>query len=448
MPRSLLASLTNAVRNLRYSYLFLPGLIALAFSVLAIVLTNVDRAGGSNGVATLFPAGPPAARSVLATIGATLATIVGVAFSITIVSLQLVSQQFTPRALRGFLGDRLNQTVAGIFIGGFLYSLIALRTIEEGRDPFVPGLTVTVGVAIAFVALAFLLVFVHHMGHSIDVSTIVSRIAETTTRSLEQLYPETYGDFADSHDPAALAESWHAERRPVVVHPEQPGFVQALDDLPSTISGRSFRIEVLVAPGDFVTTRHPLANVWTSADGEECARALRRAIVVSSQRDMNQDVGYGVRQLADIAVKALSPSVNDPTTATTCIGYLQEILERLATRPLPGRVRRFSKQDVTMIMRRDEFCDYLDALVQIGRYSTSDARAVEALLRAASRVADAANEAGRTSDARAAADAGVRIARRALSSGALDDAERSEIERIVDVLVRGSPAAPAAGTAT
>ena len=238
MPRSLLATLTNALRNLRYSYLFLPGLIALGFVLLAAILTNVDRAGGSDGVASLFPAGAPAARIVLSTIGASLATVVGVAFSITIVSLQLVSQQFTPRALRGFLGDRLNQTVAGIFIGGFLYSLVALRTIEEGRDPFVPGLTVTVGVATAFVALAFLLVFVHHLGHSIDVSNIVSGIAEATTRSLDRLYPETYGEAVDSDDPAALAERWHAERPPVAVHADRPGFVQALDDLPSTISGR------------------------------------------------------------------------------------------------------------------------------------------------------------------------------------------------------------------
>ncbi len=421
-------------RALVRGFWFLPAFVALAFVVVAFVLLAIDGGAARRGGEFVFGGDADAARQILAVIAGSLITVAGVAFSITIVSLQLVSQQFTPRALRGFLGDRLNQTVAGVFIGGFLYSLVALRTIEEGPDPFVPGLTVSVGVAIAFVALGFLLVFVHHMGHSIDVANIVSRVAEKTTRALEQLYPETYGDAADSEDPAVLSQAWHREHRPFVVYPDRPGFVQALDDVPTTISGRSFRLEVLVAPGDFVTRRHPLANVWSDADEERCARAMRRAIAVAAEREMEQDVGYGVRQLADIAVKALSPSVNDPTTATTCIAYLQDILERLATRPMPARVRRFPDQDVTVIMRRDEFDDYLEALVQIGRYATSDARAVEALLHAASRVTEAATEAGRTDDARAAADVGLRIGQRALAAGALDDAERGEVERLVDAL--------------
>ncbi|MBW3593679.1 MAG: DUF2254 domain-containing protein, partial [Actinobacteria bacterium] len=310
MPRSLVATLTNALRNLRYSYLFLPGLIALAFSLVAIALTTVERVVGGDELVSIFPAGPEAARSVLTTIGATLATIVGVAFSITIVSLQLVSQQYTPRAVRGFLGDRLNQTVAGIFIGGFLYALVALRTVEDAPDPFVPRLTVTISVVIAFVALAFLLVFVHHMGHSIDVANIVSRIGGATIDSLDPLYPDSYGE-PDDVDAAALVQEWHSGDSPTVVRPDRPGFVQALDDIPGTISGRSFRIELLVSPGDFVTERHPLANVWTNGDGAECAKAVSRAIAVASEREMTQDTAYGIRQLVDIAVKALSPGMND-----------------------------------------------------------------------------------------------------------------------------------------
>ncbi|MDQ3669062.1 MAG: DUF2254 domain-containing protein, partial [Actinomycetota bacterium] len=131
MPRSLLAALTNALRNLRYNYLFLPGVIALGFAALAVGLTWVDRTGGDDGALALFPAGPPAARAVLATIATAVATIAGVSFSITVVSLQLVSQQFTPRALRGFLGDRLNQTIAGVFVGVFVYCLVALRAVQE-----------------------------------------------------------------------------------------------------------------------------------------------------------------------------------------------------------------------------------------------------------------------------------------------------------------------------
>ena len=437
MPRSLLASLTNALRSLRYSYLFLPGLIALAFSLVAAVLTSIERSVGGDELLSLFPAGPEAARSVLTTIGATLATIVGVAFSITIVSLQLVSQQYTPRAVRGFLGDRLNQTVAGIFIGGFLYALVALRTVENSPDSFVPRLTVTISVVIAFVALAFLLVFVHHMGHSIDVANIVSRIGETTIGSLNPLYPDSYGE-PDDVDPAALVREWRSGGPPTVVHPDRPGFVQALDDIPGTIAGRSFQIELLVSPGDFVTERHPLAHVWTDADGTECAKAISRAIAVTSERDMAQDPGYGVRQLADIAVKALSPSVNDPTTATTSIGYLQDVLERLAVRRWPAQVRRFADRDVTIVMRRNEFEHYLEPLLQVGRYVTSDARVAVALLNATVRIAEAASDAARPKHARAAVAAGSRIAERVLRSDDLDAVERGEVEEILERLERAT----------
>ncbi len=430
MPRSLLAGLTNHLRNLRYNYLALPGLIAVALAALAAGLTQVDRLGGDNGVLALFPAGPPAARAVLQTIATAVATVAGVSFSITIVSLQLVSQQFTPRALRGFLGDRLNQTVAGVFIGVFLYSLVALRSVED--DGFMPGLTVSVGVALAFVALALLLVFVHHMGHSIQVETIAREIGDETLAASSELYPSSYGEPVADEDPEELVERWRSEEEPTVVYPERPGYVQSLDDVPGTISGGSFRVEILVAPGDFVTERHPLVHVWTTADRDECAKALRRAIAIGADRDLKQDVGYGIRQLTDIAVKALSPSINDPTTATTCIGYVQAILERLAESPPPATVRRFPEQDVTMVMRRDAFADYLEALIQISRYATADARAVNALLHAALRVAQAAEAAEAPSYAQAARDAGARIARRSLRSDALDEHEREAIAALCD----------------
>ena len=431
MPRSLLAALTNRLRNLRYNYLFLPGLLALAFAALAAGLTHVDRLGESEGVLALFPAGPPAARTVLATIATAVATVAGVAFSITIVSLQLVSQQFTPRALRGFLGDRLNQAIAGAFVGVFLYCLVALRAVAEGEEAFLPGLTVSVAVGLAFMSLALLLVFIHHMGHSIQVSNIAKGIADATTAAARRPYPGSYGAAVEDEDADALVAQWEQEARPTVVHPEEAGFVQSVDNVPAAIEGRSFRVELLVTPGDFVTPRHPVARVWTGADPDACAKALRRAIAVTSERDLEQDVGYGVRQLADIAVKALSPSVNDPTTATTCIGYLQGILELLAAQPEPSLVRRYGREDVTLVLRRDTFPDYLEALVQISRYATSDARVVQALLQAALRVAQAAAEADAGGKAAAAARVGTRIARRALGSDRLDAEEREAVAEML-----------------
>jgi len=250
MPRSVIGAFVNALTNLRYNYLVLPGLIAIALALLGGGLARLDRIGGSEGLLAIFPAGAPAAQTVLSTIATSVATVAGVAFSITIVSLQLVSQQFTPRALRGFLGDRLNQTVAGVFIGVFLYCLAVLRTIEQGDDAFVPELTVAVGVALAFLAFALLLVFVHHMGHSIQVSNIAKRIADETLAATSEPYPSTYGEPLGHVDPGELVDRWEREAKPTVVYPEKAGFIQSVDDIPATIAGDGFRAELLVVPHD------------------------------------------------------------------------------------------------------------------------------------------------------------------------------------------------------
>lgn len=434
MPRSVLATITKWLRMLRYNYLFLPGVIALGFAALAFVLLALERAVDSTGIERLFPAGAPAARAVLTTIAGSLATIVGVAFSVTIVTLQLVSQQFTPRAVRGFLGDRVIQTVAGVFVGVIVFCLVTLRAVEEGEEPFVAGMTVTVAFLLAVFALGMLLVFIHHVAQSIQASEITRRIGDETATALSQLYPESYGD-AEDEDADALVGEWASEAEPTVVFPLEPGFVQAVGHIPATVEGERFRLELLVAPGDFVTMRSPLARVWSDGDGDECARAIRRAVTVAAERDLHQDVGYGIRQLADIAVRALSPSVNDPTTAATAVGYLQYILEQLAGRAWPARVRRFPDREVTIVMRRDAFEELLDALVQIGRYAT-DARTVDSLLRACLRVRDAAVEAGAPERAAAVERCGARIAARSLERGTLDPVEHEQVEELREALHR------------
>jgi uncharacterized membrane protein len=435
VSRSLIASVENRLRNLRYSYLFTPAIVALAFAGLAVLMTSIDDVTGRGFSERTFPGGATAARNVLATIATSLATVAGVSFSITVLSLQLVSQQFTPRALRTFLGDRLNQVVAGIFIGVFLYCLVVMRSIPDDA-PFEAGASVLLAMALAFVALGALLVFISNMGRSIQVSDISDRIGHGTLRSIGRLYPEEYGRPLRSEDAEELVRAWRGEREPALVFPERPGFVQALDDLPTTIEGDSFRVHVLVSPGDFVTEAHPLAAVWTDADAEECAVALRRGIAVTAERDLEQDTGYGIRQLADIAVKALSTSVNDPTTATTCIGYLQAILERLAQRAWPADVRRIDERDVTIVFRTTRFDEYTESFVQIGRYA-QDARVVHALLRACLRVAEAAERVGADDRVEIVRAVAGRILARADD---LDEAEREQMEETIRRLPAGQPA--------
>ncbi|MCA1599746.1 MAG: DUF2254 domain-containing protein, partial [Chloroflexi bacterium] len=187
-------------------------------------------------------------------------------------------------------------------------------------------------------------------------------------------------------DGADLVREWRAEDAPCLIYPARPGYVQsiALDDLIRSIDragGR--RLYLAVCPGDFVAPQTHIAEIWLAAGpAGQIEDAVHHQIVVVSQRDMHQDADFGVRQLADIALKAMSPGINDPTTAVTAIGYLGAILARLARHELPSPVRRDGGSPVTVVVRQRTFEEYVEVLVEVGRVSTTNARVAGALLEA------------------------------------------------------------------
>jgi uncharacterized membrane protein len=182
------------------------------------------------------------------------------------------------------------------------------------------------------------------------------------------------------------------------------------------------RVEVRVAAGDFVTERTPLATLRPApADRDAFERAARGCVSVTSERTLEQDAAFGMRQLADIALRAISPSLNDPTTAVACIRYLGACLERLATQALPPRERRVG--EATVLVRRRSFAEYVEPLIELSRYASADARVVIALLEALAGAAEAAREEG--AEARVAT---LREAAATVSEPALE-AARTERDR-------------------
>jgi uncharacterized membrane protein len=437
---ALLHGLRARLRGLRYGLLLVPGGITLALLGLGIVLSTVERQSGFRGFDVLFEGDPSTARTTLTTIAGAVATVAGVSFSITIVTLQLVSQQFSPRALRTFLADRITQVMVGTFVGTFAYVLAVLRVVRDrgsGHESFVPAVSVSVGMLLAVASLAVLLVFLHHMARVIQVSEMSAEITRATLSSLDTIFPETFGE-AEDEDPEPLLDRWRAEREPRRVMPSRPGYIQSvmLDDLPRHFGGPGARLHVTAPPGAFVGLQDPLAEIWPAGEDSGLERAVRAAVVVHSSRDVFQDPLYGIRQLADIAVKAISPAVNDPSTAWTNIRYIGSIVERLAGRAFPSRVRRYEVDggEVVVVVDRAEFEDYIDiGFVQIGRYSSGDARVVGVLLEMLWDVAAAAVAAGaheRLEPVLAAAEA--------IAGPALEDVrtehDREEIRRRLDAV--------------
>jgi len=370
--------------NLSQSLGFIPGFIVLVFAVLGIVLVQVDGSINFDGVEVLFKGDGPAARTVLSVVAGSLITVAGLTFSITMVVLQLASTQFSPRILRTFFGDRVVQITIGTYVGTFVYSLLVLRAVGSyGEADFVPRLSVTIASLLGIFAVVLLIVFLHHVSQMVQVSQVVANIAKATLARIDIIYPEGYGKASETDSSSDLRDQWRLQEPGRVLAP-QAGYVQriGLDGLAEGVAPHAERVAVLVCPGDFVSAETPVAEIWPTEATDDCEYVLLDVMVIASERDLQQDVDFGVRQLADIAIKSMSPGINDPATAVMCVGYLGAIFARLTERASASPVREYPDQDLTVIVRERQFSEYLEAMLQINRYVAGDTWVIAEMLKA------------------------------------------------------------------
>ncbi len=433
---------------------FIPAALALAYVFLALGLIAIDRSAGDGGVDAAFGGDAEAARGILSTIAGSLITVAGLTFSLTIVVLTLVSSQFSTRVVRNLLADRVNQIVAGSFTGLFAFCLIVLRTVRDPPPPepdFVPALSVTVSIVLALFSLAMLLVFIHHMGTSIQAPQIAARVGRATLAAIEQLYPEPYGHAVETTG-EALVEEWEADGEPRLVFPKRSGYVReiVLEDIPEHLgeAGAHVHVHVCVCPGEFITQNQAILAVWLANDlTDDAVEALRRTCHVAKARDLRQDAAYGIRQLADVALKALSPGINDPTTAETCVSYLRAVLEEVAGRASPPDVRVDPDSGIVLVVRRFTFDELVsDAFDEVARYSAANARVAVAVLDALAGVAAVAVQARAYERTTVVLQVGRAAAEAALTE-ARTERDRAAVQRALERLegVTGGPARPPGG---
>ena len=331
--------------NLRTSFWFVPSMIVAVSIVLAVALIEVDSSGSERWLARwprMFGAGAEGARGMLSTIAGSMMTVVGVTFSMTLVTLALASSQYTSRILRNFMGDRVMQVVLGIFTGIFTYCLIVLRTIRSGDEGgFVPSLAVSFAVVLAIGGIVALIFFIHHIASSIQASSIVASVAAETMVAVDRLFPEKLGegpaDDAEDQAPPALPErKWQA------VPVNGNGYIQSVDNATLLRLARENKTIVRMERGigEFVVHGTPLASLaLEEPPAKEIVAALQAAYSIDRHRTVEQDCAFGIRQLVDMALRALSPGINDTTTAVMCVDYLTAILSRLASRNIPSSHR-------------------------------------------------------------------------------------------------------------
>jgi uncharacterized membrane protein len=360
--------------------------LAVALGTLLPMLdAAVDGKLPTRASALLFSGGPEAAASILQAISGSLVTVTSLTFSLTVVTLQLASSQFSPRLLRTFTADRFVHATLALFLAAFAFALTVLRSVrqEQGTSAgFVPEISVTVAFVLAITSVMGLVLFLAHLTREIRVETMLDRVQHETRATLDRVFPSN----RPRRGPAPLPSPGA-----VRLTSSSSGFLTSVDDeklLKAAVdSGVVLRIDR--APGSFLVEGVPFATAWPTASGPTVGTELREkldehvndAIVTGSERTHVQDVGFGLRQLVDVATKALSPGINDPTTAVHVLGHLSVLLCQLAARtPGPrhvadeaGRVRV-----VVVLPVLGEFLDL--CLDQPRTYGAGDPAVAERLL--------------------------------------------------------------------
>jgi uncharacterized membrane protein len=329
--------------NLRSSFWFMPSLIVIANIAFAAALIESDFIGGDRWLSQwprLFGVGADGARQMLSTLAGSMMSVLGITFSMTLVALALASSQYTSRILRNFMGSRVTQLTLGIFAGVFAYCLVVLRTIRGGGgvDEFVPSLAVFFAFVLALAGIGILVFFIHHIASSIQASSIIASIAQDTIASIGRLFPERLGHGPDEDEDQEQVLKSVEEMSWYPVPVEVNGYIQSVDNevLLRLARDRKTIVRMEHGIGAFVVQNTALALLaLEEPPDQETIAALNGAYSIGRYRTVEQDPAFGIRQLVDMALKAMSPGINDTSTAVMCVDYLTAILAQLAARKFP-----------------------------------------------------------------------------------------------------------------
>lgn len=380
--------------TLHSSYWFVPTIMAIVAIALAFTTLKLDRSasGTIEKLGWIYTGGPEGARSLLSTVAGSMISVAATAFSITIVALQLASGNFGPRLLRNFMQDTGNQIVLGTFISTFIYCLLVLRTIHgEDYNVFVPQISVTVGIVLAIASIAVLIYFIHHAATIIQASHVISEVSTDLDDAINRLFPEHIGHRASEHKRSfgELPANFDSEAYPIKA--TQSGYLQAIDDekLLKIAKSKDLLLRLKYRPGKFVVKGSDLVMVLPGERvNQKFIEQINDAFILGKERNEQQDVEFPINQLVEIALRAISPAVNDPFTAIRCIDRLSVGLSHLAQKDFPSPYRYDEDDNLRAIAPGVTFAGLTDAAFnQIRQYSTSDVAVTIRLLEAITAIA-------------------------------------------------------------
>ncbi len=371
--------------RLAHALWVLPTFAALIAFALPIALAAVDiriPPGALHGL--LLTGFPEGAQRLVETVSGTSITIVSLVFSLTVVALQVAAQQYSPRLPQQFLRDRGTQVVIALFVGVFTYSVSLLRIIRTRQGQVgVPNLAVTVAFVLALAMMAGIIYFIHHLVHSIRVEVIMQQLLDETLVSIRR----NYGEW-DGSDPEVEHPTIPDRARPVNANDSRVIQDFEASELVTVAAKHDIVVRFVRQLGDKVIEGTPLAWVWSVDEDAACPDIdeIRQPVLEVTQlgleRSLKSDAAFGITQLVDIALRASSPAINDPTTALQSIEHLSVIIVELASHRVGSQTFRDDKGYLRVMCPGRDFPAYLDlSISQLRRAAGDECDIVSALMR-------------------------------------------------------------------
>jgi uncharacterized membrane protein len=384
--------------TLRSNYWFLPTIMTASAVIGWMAINALDqllRTDVSFPISWLYYDSIDAARTLLLAVAGAMIGIIGVVFSITTVPLTIAASQFGPRLLRTFLRDTGTQCVLGIFIATFMFCMLVLLRLHD-ESQALPQVSITIGLALALMSLGALVYYINHVAISMQAPTVVAAVSAELYGTIARTLPE------GSHSVPVAATTAGAALLPAEFAVEadyilatQSGYVQARDDpaLLRLATQHNLIIRLLREPGDFVTEGTPLARVWPlRCAPADFAASLQARFVLGHQRTMVQDIEFGINELVEVALRALSPAINDPFTVMTCVDWLGCALCQLCTKVFPAPLQYDADGQLRLLFEPLTFAHIVDAAFnQIREYGRTSTRVTLHLLETIAVVGQCAN---------------------------------------------------------
>ncbi|MDE5413603.1 DUF2254 domain-containing protein [Alkalihalobacterium chitinilyticum] len=383
----MMSRLQTRLLQLRSSFLFLPSFYSLIAIALAVLFVQIDyyifystRLGAI--LPSVFFTDLALAQTLLGAISASLLTMTTISFSTIMVVLTTYLSQFSPRTLQNFVNDHHTQRILGVFISGFIFSIVTLLLLRE-RDGVSLFFSPTVAVIYAIICVGFFVFFIHHVSLWIQVSNLIHQISRNTVDAIQKNYHNKENSYHDAPwDDWESAEIKRTE--PLFVHVEKPGYLQLieLEALIEQAKQDDVIIEMKFQLGDYVDTFTPFLHIWPLAKNID-SNSYLPYFLIGHERVTVQDIDFGLTKLVEICLKALSPGINDPNTAVSCINELGKVLTVLGQKNVERAFYNDDKRALRLMLKQKHFRDYLyHSFYQIRHYANDDVSVISAIIEA------------------------------------------------------------------